>query len=315
MTEPMRVAYFNGDYVPENEARISIYDSALMSGDMVFEMTRTYGQTPFRLRRHLERLYASMDYAQIDCGLTIDEMETATHATIDRNRSTLGDYDIQIMHDVSRGVGGLYATIVSEGERPIVTISVIPLVGHLGGMAPLFETGAHFVITRQRSVPARYIDPKSKNRSRIHYKIAELQANRMEQGATALLTDERGFITEGPGSNFFIAKDGEVLTPKPHDILRGVSREACMQFAQKLGLPVREADIEPYDVRAADEAWSTSTPYSMLPVTRFDFQPVGDGKPGPLFTRILNAWSAEVGVDLAAQARKYAAILGKGWKP
>ena len=310
----MRVVYLNGKYVPENEARLSIFDSALIFGDAVFEVTRTYRQQPFRLVDHLERLYASLDYARIDCGMSIKEMEAATYATIEKNEEALGDYDFQIMHNATRGPLSFYAEILEEGSGPVVTINMMPVIRHVGNLAHHWVQGAHFVITPQRSVPARYIDPKAKNRSRIYYSIAQMQAERMEQGATALLTDERGFITEGPGNNFFIAKDGEVITPKGHDILRGVSRAACMDFARRIGRRVREADIEPYDVRDADEAWYTTTPVGLAPVTRFDFADVGDGKPGPVFLEILAAWSEEVGVDILAQAREYGE-LAKTWKP
>ena len=218
------------------------------------------------------------------------------------------------MHDVTRGALPLYEGIVKEGLAPIVSINVIPLVRHTGSMAEKYEKGAHLVITPQQSVPARYIDPKAKNRSRIYYKLAELQAARMEPGAMPLLTDERGFITEGSGSNFFVARHGEILTPKPNDILRGVSRHACIELAEKLGIPVKESDIGPYDVREADEAWITSTPFSMVPVTRFNFQAVGDGKPGSIYRRLLTAWSDEVGVDIAGQAREYEA-LARTWQP
>lgn len=309
-----RVVYFNGDFVPEIDARISIFDSALMVGDMVFEMTRTFNQQPFRLRHHLERLYASLEYARIDCGLTIDEMESATHETIERNLPSLENFDIQIMHDVSRGALELYETIVREGTRPIVTINVLPLVRHIGRSAGAYRSGVHFVITPQLSVPARYIDPKAKNRSRIFYKIAELQAAQIEQGAYALLRDERGFITEGTGNNVFMVRDGQILTPKPHDILRGVSREFCMELASKLGYNVCEEDIEPYDFREADEAWYTSTTVCMVPITRFDLRPIGDGAPGPVYEKLLAAWSEEVGVDIAGQALEYGKIAG-AWTP
>ncbi len=309
-----RVVYFNGEFIPELEARISIFDCALMFGDMVFEATRTFNQKPFRLREHLDRLYASMRYTEIDCGLTIEEMEAATFETIERNLPALDGLDVQIMHDVTRGALPVYAGLAKEGLAPIVCINVIPLVRHTGFLAEKYEKGAHLVITPQRSVPARYIDPKAKNRSRIYYKLAELQAARMEEGALPLLTDERGFITEGTGSNFFVARHGEISTPRPNDILRGVSRQACIELAGKLGIPVREADIEPYDVREADEAWITSTPFTMIPATRFNFQDIGDGKPGSIYRRLLTAWSDEVGVDIAAQARKYAA-LAKTWRP
>ena len=311
---PERVVYFNGEFIPEIEARISIFDCALMYGDMVFEMTRTFNQKPYRLRQHLERLYASMDYVQMDCGLTIDQMEAATHATIERNLPALEGYDIQIMHDVTRGGLGLYDTLIREGTAPIVSINVLPLVRHTGGGAAKYEEGSHFVITPQQSVPSRYIEPKAKNRSRVYYKIAELQAAQLEQGANALLTDERGYITEGTGNNFFMVRDGQILTPRPHNILRGVSRQACMELADKLSIPVRETDLEPYDVREADEAWHTSTTVCMQPITRFNFRPVGDGKPGPIYRRLLAAWSEEVGVDIAGQAREYAE-LAKTWRP
>lgn len=311
---PNRVVYWNGDFIPEIEARVSIFDSALMFGDMVFEMTRTFNQEPFRLRDHLERLYASLDYVEIDCGLTIDQMEAATHETIERNLPELEGFDFQIMHDVTRGSGAFYDTLVKEGTDPIVSINMLPLVRHLAGQAQHYDTGAHFVITPQQTVPSRYIDPKAKNRSRLHYQLANLHASRMETGAMALLTDERGFIAEGTGCNVFVAKDGAILTPKPHDILRGVSRQACMDYAKGLGIAVHEADIGPYDVRTADEVWATSTPFSMIPVTRFDFRTIGDGKPGPIFTRVIGAWSEDVGVSIADQAREYAE-LAKTWKP
>lgn len=109
-------------------------------------------------------------------------------------------------------------------------------------------------------------------------------------------------------------RDGEIYTPKPHDILRGVSRHACMELAARLGIPVHEADIEPYDVQGAGEAWFTSTTICMMPIRRFNFEPVGGGKPGPVYQRLLAAWSEEVGVDIAAQARDYAEGA-KTWQP
>ena len=230
-----RVVYLNGDYVPETEARISIFDCALMYGDMVFEMTRAFNQRPFRLEHHLDRLYGSLRYAGIDCGLDQAQMLAATHETIERNLPAVGDLDFQIMHNVTRGGMDLYAELVKEGTSSVVTINVFPLVRHIGRSAAVYDNGAHFVTPRQQSVPARFIDPKAKNRSRIFYKLAELEAERMEPGAMALLTDERGFVTEGTGNNFFMARGGEIFTPKPHDILRGVSRQYCIELAQEAG--------------------------------------------------------------------------------
>jgi len=307
-----RLVYFNGNFIPEEEARISIFDSALMFGDMLFEMTRTFNHKPFRLGDHLDRLYSSLKYARIDCGLTIDEMEAATTATLEKNLAMLDGIDCQIMHNVTRGALNIYEDAVREGLAPIVTINVFPLIQHLGNAAPKYTEGGHSVVTPQQAVPSRYIDPKAKNRSRIYYKLAELQANQLEDGAQALLTDERGFVAEGTGNNFFMTLNGRVLTPKGHNILRGVSRMNCMELCDKLGIGVEEADIEPYDVREADEAWITSTTFCMLPVTRFNFQPVGGGRVGPIYTKLLNAWSEQVDCDIKAQAEKFEGILKAG---
>jgi len=307
-----RLVYFNGNFVPEAEARISIFDCALMFGDMLFEMTRTFNHKPFRLDDHLDRLYGSLKYASVDCGLTIDEMEAATMATLEKNLTTLEGVDCQIMHNVTRGALGVYENVVREGLAPIVTINVYPLIQQVGGNAEKYNEGWHCVVTQQQAVPSRYIDPKAKNRSRIYYKLAELQANQMEKGAQALLTDERGFLTEGTGYNFFMVRNGRVLTPKGHNILRGVSRMNCMELCNKLGIEIEEADIEPYDVREADEAWVTSTTICMLPVTRFNFQPVGDGQVGPIYTKLLNAWSEQVDCDIKAQAGKFGEMLKAG---
>ena len=305
--EPQRKVYFNGSFVPESEARVSIFDSALMFGDMAFEVTRTFEGKPFRLRDHLERLYPGLKMLEIDCGLTIDEMEAATYQTIEVNRPCFPHgLDFQIMHNVSRGPLELYGWAFAEPLRSTITINCWPLTWHLAGLAQFYDTGVHAVIPRQQSVPARLIDPKIKNRSRIYYQVANLQAHRVDPKAFALLTDEDGFITEGTGANFFVVKRGELLTPEPRNILRGVTRQAIIELAAQTGLPCHQCNLEPYDVMTADEAFFTSTPYSILPATRLNGLPIGDGAPGPVTQRLIAAWSDMMGVDIVAQATEYA---------
>ena len=302
-----RQVYLNGKFVPESEARVSSFDSALMFGDMVFEMSRTFNGKPFRLREHLERMYVGLRMLEIDCGMTLAEMEAATLRTIEVNRPCLPEgMDVQIMHNVSRGPLALYKSVFPEGVRPTVTISCWPLVTHLTPMADLYDTGVHAVIPPQRSVPARLIDPKIKNRSRIYYQVANLQARKVDPKAWALLIDDDGFITEGTGANFFLVKSGALLTPEPRNILRGVTRQAVMELAAKIALSCRECNLEPYDVMAADEAFFTTTSFSILPATRFNGHPVGDGAPGPVTRQLIRAWSGMVGVDIVAQAKDYA---------
>jgi branched-chain amino acid aminotransferase len=309
---PQRKVYLNGKFVPEIDANVSIFDSALMFGDMVFEMTRTFDGKTFRLREHLERLYTGLKILEIDCGLTIDEMEDATHQTIEVNRPCFEDgQDYQIMHDVSRGPLGFYRSVFPDGGQPTVTINCWPLTWHLASIADTYETGVHAVIPPQRSVPARLIDPKIKNRSRVYYQVANQQAQKVDPKAWAVLTDEDGFITEGTGANFFIVKDGEVFTPEGRNILRGVTRQAMIELAEDMQIPCRECNLEPYDVVAADEAFFTTTPFVLIPSTRFNGQPIGDGKVGPVTRRLFDGWSKMVGIDIVAQAKRCAEEVGE----
>jgi branched-chain amino acid aminotransferase len=301
-----RKVYFSGEFVPESEARVSIFDTALMSGDMVFEMTRTYNQEPFRLRHHLERLYAGIKALEIDCGLSIDEMEEATHQTLEVNRLAFPHgLEIQIMHNVSSGPLALYKTVFPEGLKPTVTINCWPLTWHLARVADQYETGVHAVIPPQRSVPARLIDPKIKNRSRIYYQVANIQASKVDKDAMALLTDEDGFLTEGTGANVFLVKGGELFTPEPRNILRGVTRGAVIDLASDLEIPVHEKNLEPYDMVTANEAFFSGTSMFLLPITWFNGLPVGDGNVGPMAKSLIAAFSDTVGVDIVAQAKQY----------
>jgi branched-chain amino acid aminotransferase len=107
---------------------------------------------------------------------------------------------------------------------------------------------------------------------------------------------------------FFIIKDGQLLTAEPRNILRGVTRKNVLELVRDLGLPCLECNIEPYDVITADEAFYTGTSFSILPATRFNGHSIGSGQPGPITERLIGAWNEMVGVDIKAQARMYAEL-------
>ena len=301
-----RVVYFNGEFVSESEARVSIFDSALMFGDMAFEMTRSFGGKLFRLRDHLERLYASLKLMEVDCGLTIDEMETITEDTFERNRPTeADDVDWQIMHDVSRGPLSIYESVFPEGCQPTVSINCWPLIKHMSGVGTLYDRGIDIVLVPQLAVPAHLIDPKAKTRSRLHYQIANLQAARMGNGLWPCLLDPDGFLAEGTGWNVFLVKDGTVYSPEPRNMLRGVSRAVTMELAGELGIPVVETNLGRYEALQADEIFTTGTTSSIIWVRSFEGQTVSDGKPGPVHQRLLEAWKQRAGIDFVAQAKSY----------
>ena len=117
----------------------------------------------------------------------------------------------------------------------------------------------------------------------------------------ALLLDPDGFIAEGTGDNFFIVKDGKIITPEGRNILRGISRAYIFELAQQLGLACVEKNIEPYDVITADEAFMTGTPFCLLPVTSLNNVRIGDGKIGKMTKLLMDTWSENVEVDIVEQ--------------
>lgn len=308
-----RVVWFNGELVPESEARISIYDSALMFGDMVFEMTRSFNKVQFRLREHLERLYASIKYVRIPLEMSIDEMEKHIHETIEANDPLFAaDDEHRLMIDVSRGILSIYQGIVGAHKGPNVIIADFPLRWTVAGMGALFDTGINAVITSQRAIPAQLLEPKVKNRSRIHYLMANIEVSNYEgENNWALLLDPDGFVAEGTGDNFFIVKDNVIITPEPRNILRGISRAYIFELAQKLGLSCIEKNIEPYDVITANEAFMTGTPFCILPVTSLNSITIGEGEMGKVTHFLLDTWSQNVGVDIEAQIKKWDSERGE----
>jgi len=306
-----RVVYMNGEYVSESDAKISIYDSALMFGDMVFEMTRSFNKNQFRLREHIERLYTGLKILHIPIKMTIEEMEKAVYETIEKNEKIFSDDDEhRIMIDVSRGLLGIYHDIDVAHKGSNVIIADFPLKWTVKGMGKLFDFGINAVITSQRAIPANLMDPKIKNRSRLFYLMANIEASRIKgENNWALLLDPDGFIAEGTGDNFFIIKDGTIITPEGRNILRGISRDYVINtLCPELNLPVVEKNIEPYDVYTADEAFMTGTPFCMLPVTSLNGNLITDGKVGPLFTTIISQWSKNTDIDIIKQIKDWNAL-------
>ena len=308
MTSPVRLVYFNGKLVPETEAKISIYDSALMFGDMVFEMTRSFNKQQFKLREHIERLYIGAKILRIPLQMKPEDMEKACYATIEANDHLFKtDDEHRLMIDVSRGLLGIYQGIEGLHKGPNVIIADFPLRWTVATMGNLFDVGINAVITSQRAIPASLMDPKIKNRSRLFYLTANIEASQIEgDNNWALMLDTDGFVAEGTGDNFFIIKNGVVITPEGRNILRGISRDYVMNdLCKQLGMPVIEKNFEPYDIYTADEAFMTGTPFCMLPVTSLNGIKIGNGSIGESFKKLIEKWGLNMGIDIVGQIKQW----------
>jgi branched-chain amino acid aminotransferase len=150
-----------------------------------------------------------------------------------------------------------------------------------------------------------------KYRSRMHFYLADHEARLVDPDASALLLDLAGNVTETGGANFLIVERGTIVSPTTANTLPGISRATVIELAAKLGIPFAERDIQVHSVMNADEAFTASTPYCLMPVTKINGVPIGDGRPGPMVRRLLAAWNEEVGLDIEKQIQDGARRRGR----
>lgn len=295
-----RIVYLNGQFIPESEVRISLFDYGFQEGYQVFDMTRTFNGRPFKLKEHIVRLFCSLRYARIDPGLSPAQIEKISLDVLDKNKHLLEpNDDYWINQTISAGVGWPQ---VAPSEKGNVTVVIYCVPLPFENWARCYETGVHAVIVLTRRIPSQCVDSKAKVTSRVDLQLAQKEAKLVDPSAYALLLDLEGNITEGAGLNFFIVKEGKLLTPGPCNILLGITRETLIELARAMGIPVKECHIQPYNVYNADEAFYTTTSRVILPVTKVDDLKIGDGTPGAITKRLLKAYSDKVGVDIVKQA-------------
>jgi branched-subunit amino acid aminotransferase/4-amino-4-deoxychorismate lyase len=216
------------------------------------------------------------------------------------NAALIGpDQDLAVVIFATPGPVGYYlGEPGGHGDGP-PTLGLHTFRLPLGRYARLFTEGADLIIPAIRHVPAVCVDPRIKQRSRMHWWLADRQARRLRPGATALLLDAEGHVTETAAANFLLVQHGTILSPPPTTILEGVSLQVTRELCDHLGIPIAERPIRPEECRTADEALLTSTPYGVVGVRHID--EVELPWPGPVLTRLQAAWSDRVGLDIGRQ--------------
>ena len=292
VTEP--VVYLNGRLVPASQAAVSVFDRGVRRGDAVFDTARTFRHRPYRLRQHLERLYRSLKYIRLDPGITLKEMEANSLRVLEHNLPLLkpGE-DTWITQIVSRG--GL-----RNPGAPTVVILTEPVL--FRSFARFHKLGVPLITPVIRHTPPQSVDARVKTTSRMNLVLAELEAQERDPDALALLLDLEGNVTEYTSGNFFMVRDGGLMTAYGHHVLGGISRDVVIELAGDLGIPCRETTITPYDVYHADEAFITSTSKCILPVRSLNGIRIGKVIPGAVTKRLLEAWSEQVEIDIVEQA-------------
>jgi branched-subunit amino acid aminotransferase/4-amino-4-deoxychorismate lyase len=298
-------AYFNGEWIDARNLAIPVSDLGFLLGVTVVERLRTFNARPFRVEEHLARLQHSLDIVGWDAPALTGEVRDAIHAFTDLNAEWIdsGD-DWNVAAFVTPGEGAA-ATIPTVAGQPTVCVHGGPMP--FAGWAARFETGVDICVTDVRQVPANCWPPELKCRSRMHYYLADREADRRCPGARAVLLDQGGFIGEASTANVVAYyADRGLVTPRLDGVLPGISQQVLFELADELDIPHGEADLLPAQLAAAGEVFLTSTSICLQPVVHQDGAPIGDGRPGPVYRQLLAAWSEKVGVDIAAQARQFA---------
>ncbi|MBA4541373.1 MULTISPECIES: branched-chain-amino-acid transaminase [Thermoactinomyces] len=289
MTADERWVFINGEYKRKEEAVVSVFDHGFLYGDGIFEGIRVYDGNIFRLKEHIERLYDSAKSILLHLPYTREEMEDLVCEAVRKN----GLRDAYIRLVVSRGPGDL-GLDPSKCKSP----NVIIIVDQVRLFArEMYEKGISVItVPTRRNIPDA-LDPKIKSLNYLNNILVRIEANKAGV-AEALMLGMNGYVAEGSGDNVFIVKRGVLYTPPCYiGALEGVTRNAIMELAEKLGYVVKEQPFTRHDVYVADEVFLTGTAAEVIPVVEVDGRSIGTGVPGVIAKQLMEEFAKVVKVD------------------
>jgi branched-chain amino acid aminotransferase len=293
-----RVAYHNGRIVPESQVLVSFRDRGFKFGEAVFDTARTVRHKPYKLEAHVERLFRSMRYLRIDCGLSPQQLVDISMRVLKANLPLIDDdEDYWLFQRITPGSGDSFA---GEGaSEPTVIVECTPLP--LAARASLFRDGVRVQVPATRRTPPDSQSPRAKTHNYLNLLLADHEVRSQDAQAWAILLDHAGNIAEGLGSNIFFVRDGELFTPQARFVLPGISRETVMDLASAAQITVHECDLDLFDAFTADECFLTSTSLCLVPVATVNGRQIGDSLPGPVTTQLMDAYKRELDFDFVAQ--------------
>ena len=279
MSKELKV-YIDGEYYPKSQAKISVYDHGFLYGDGVFEGIREYNGVVFKLEEHINRLYRSAHAIVLNIQISKEEMIKAVVETLRKNK--MKDSYIRLV--VSRGIGDLG---LDPRKCPKPTIIIITdIIQIRAGNAKEKGITTAFSWVRRNPVDATTHEIKSLNY--LNSILAKIEANACGVDE-AMLLESNGYIAEGVGENVFIVKNGEIFTPPTSTgALAGITAEVVTEICAKLGIKLTIANLTPFMLFTADEAFFTGTAMEMVPIREVNKRQIGNGKPGPISKKLIH---------------------------
>jgi branched-chain amino acid aminotransferase len=280
------LAYVNGKFLSKDDAVVSVFDHGFLYGDGVYETMRAYRGKIFLLGKHLTRLKQSADAISLALPLPLDKIGEALNEALTVNKLNEAYLRIQI----SRGTGeiGLDPALC---PAPTMVILTRPFKDY---PPELYANGVAVAIVQTRRNHPLALDPAIKGTNFLNNILAKIES--LKAGAyEGIMLNWQGYVAEGTISNLFAVKKGILQTPSLETgILEGITRDLVLHLARKGKIPTEELLMRPRDLLRADECFITNTTVEVLPVTVIDGQPVGNGRPGPITERLMQAYRSEV---------------------
>ncbi len=275
------VAYLNGDWIAKSDMRIDVDDLGFRQAVTIVERLRTYDGKPFLLPRHLKRFAGSCDYLSI---APIAGRDTITHLIdqlLDRNSDLTG-------HGVDVGITMFATPGTSLGKTPTFGLHINLLNKDLNQQRIL--SGQAVVITDIRQPENESWSRSIKTRCRLHYYRADTIASAAQDGATGVLVDTDGTVTESSIANLAIVTDGQIVSPESDQVLGGITQSFVEELAEAEKLRWIKQRITPQRLIAAGEVMLMGTDAGLWFANRVDQTAIGDGDPGPIYRRLRAAF-------------------------
>ncbi len=286
-TELEPVLWIDGDWKTKATATVSVYDHGLLYGDGIFEGLRVYGGRIFRLTDHLLRLEESAQALLLTLPYSRSELEAVMNEAVARS----GRREAYIRLVVTRGVGTLG---LDPNRCPRASVIVI-LDGIQLYPAELYQTGIPLITASTRRTPRSSAEARVKSLNYLNNILAKMEAQRAGC-LEALMLNTDGLVVECTADNVFVVKNGVLRTPAAiHGALEGITRKTVLELAAGLRIPSDETALALFDVYTADEVFLTGSGAEVMPVISVDGRRIGDGRPGPVTLRLLEAFRSFTG--------------------
>lgn len=275
--------YIDGQYLDEAEAKISVFDHGLLYGDGVFEGIRVYSGRIFKLDEHLDRLFDSTKAILLKVPLSIEELRAATIETCRRNK--LEDGYIRLL--VTRGKGSLG---LSPDSCPRATVIIIAAEIELYPRE-YYTKGLRVATAPTRRTSPAALNPSVKSLNYLNNVMGKIEG-KLCGAQEVIMLNEQGYVAEGSGDNIFVLKKGRLFTPPIYSgALGGITRRVAIDLATEMAIPVSEVMLTRYDLFVADEVFLTGTGAEVIPAVEIDGRPIGDGAPGAVTRRMMEAYA------------------------